>query len=177
MNLVGVLNEMKRIYGICPCCDEPFRLSDATLFTKVAPPKTPFEKIDDAFARLERRIEIFEGEEEEMREKARRLGQLAARKRLREIAPFFAGRKIDPQDVKVLFHPVEYVVFRGMQSDRCASVDFIDHPPNNRERERVQRSLEKAITAGNLEWQTFRIDENGHIALDGAGKRPMPFRL
>ena len=171
MNLVEVFNELKRIYVICPCCGEPFRLSETTLYTKSAPPKTVFEQIEDARLRLVRRIEKFDEKEDAIREEARRLGQLEARRRLRVIAPFFVARRIDPQDVKLLFHPVEYVVFRGMQRDRCASVDFIDHPARNRERERIQRSLDGAIKAGNLEWQTFRIDDGGRVVRDGAGVR------
>lgn len=175
MKLVDVFNELKRIYGICPCCGEPFRLSEATLFTKAAPPKTAFEKMNDAYTRLDGQVERFDGREDEIREEARRRGQLEARRRLREIAPFFVSRRIDPQDVKLLFHPVEYVVFRGMQNDRCASVDFIDHPPANRDRERIQRSLDSAIRAGNLEWQTFRIGEDGRVVRDGAGVRRFSF--
>lgn len=172
MKLVEVFNELKRIYVICPCCGEPFRLSEATLYTKSAPPRTVFEQMEDARLRLERRIEKFDENEDAIREEARRLGQLEARRRLREIAPFFVARRIDPQDVKLLFHPVEYVVFRGMQTDRCASVDFIDHPATNRECERIQRSLDGAIKAGNLEWQTFRINADGRVVRDGAGVRP-----
>lgn len=175
MNFVGVFNQLKRIYGICPCCGEPFRLSDTALYTKTAPAKTLFEKMDDERARLERCAERFDAREAEIREEARRLGQMEARRRLREIAPFFVARKIDPQDVKLLFHPVEYVVFRGMQTDRCASVDFIDHPARSRERERIQRSLNHAIKAGNLEWQTFRIGDDGRVVRDGAGVRRFSF--
>lgn len=171
MKLVDLLNELKRIYVICPCCGEPFRLSETTLYTKAAPPKTVFEQIEDARLRLEKRIEKFDEKEQEIRDEARRLGQLEARRRLRQIAPFFVARRIDPHDVKLLFHPVEYVVFRGMQTDRCASVDFIDHPATSRERERIQRSLDGAIKGGNLEWQTFRIDDDGRVVRDGAGVR------
>lgn len=176
MKLVELLNELKRIYVICPCCGEPFRLSETTLYTRAAPPKTVFEQMEDARLRLERRIEKFDADEEEIRDEAKRLGQLEARRRLREIAPFFVARRIDPHDVKLLFHPVEYIVFRGMQTDRCASVDFIDHPATNQERERIHRSLDSAIRAGNLEWQTFRIAEDGHVALDGAGARRLALR-
>jgi predicted Holliday junction resolvase-like endonuclease len=168
MKLVPLFNELKRIYGICPCCGEPFRLSEADLFTRVVPPKTVFEKTDDAYSRLDRQFERFEENEEEIREAARHLGQLEARRRLREIAPFWTARRIDPQDVKLLFHPVEYVVFRGMQNDRCASVDFVDRPPANRDRERIHRSLDGAIEAGNLEWQTFRIGDDGRVMQDVA---------
>lgn len=169
MNLVRLLSEMKRIYGICPCCGEPFQLSEAEIFTRSRPPRTVFEKVDDACGRLQRRIEKFEEDEEQMREEARRIGQLAARRRLRQIAPFFSGRGIDPQDVKLIFHPVQYVAFKGMQKNLCASVDFIDHPPTNREQEVVHKSLNKAIRAGNLEWQTFRIGDDGRFISEAQG--------
>ena len=41
MSSVQVFQEMKKIYGICPCCGEPFRLSDTTPFTRASPPPTP----------------------------------------------------------------------------------------------------------------------------------------
>lgn len=31
--------------------------------------------------------------------------------------------------------------------------------------------IDHAIRAGNMEWQTFRVGDNGHITLDGAGKK------
>ena len=40
MNVLTVFTEMKAIYGFCPCCDELFRLSDATIYTKLPPPRT-----------------------------------------------------------------------------------------------------------------------------------------
>jgi predicted Holliday junction resolvase-like endonuclease len=178
MNLVAMMNEMKKTYGICPCCEAIFRLSEATLFTKSPEPKTVFEKMADALDRVDEQTNTFEDKKEELeRQKARELGRQDAQKQLRKIAPFWVSRKIDPQDVKLMFHPVEYVVFNGMQKDRCASVDFVDHPAKSRDRERIQTSLERAITAGNMEWQTFRIDEYGHVVLDGAGRRPFMFKL
>jgi len=169
MNYAATFGEMKRIYGICPCCGDPFRLSDASLFTRSAPPRTVFEKVDDAFERLNEQIDRFDGVEEEKREDARRLGQSAAKKRIRAIAPFFIDRKIDPGDVKVIFHPVDYIIFKGMEIGRCASVDLVDHPAQSRERETIQRSIDRAIRNGNLEWEVFRVDQNGHVSLDGAG--------
>ena len=171
MNFLGAFSEMKRIYGICPCCGDPFRLSDASLFTKSAPPRTVFEELEDAIERVERRALRFDELEEQKREVARRLGQLAARRQIRSIAPFFVERKVDPDDVKVLFHPVDYIIFSGMERGRCGSVDFIDHPPENRKRARIHSSLQRAIRNGNLEWQTFRVDESGRVTLDGVGHR------
>jgi predicted Holliday junction resolvase-like endonuclease len=130
-----------------------------------------FEELEDGFQRLQTKSDRFDSLEEKKREAARQLGQFAAKKRIRAICPFFVDQKIDPGDVKVLFHPVDYVVFKGMGRGRCASVDFIDHAPKSRNREIIQRTLDRAIRAGNMEWETFRVDENGRVTLDGSGHR------
>ena len=59
------------------------------------------ERIDDA--------------EEALREKARIVGRRSARLAVRRIDPVFAPRRLNADDAKVLFHPVDYVVFRGMK--------------------------------------------------------------
>lgn len=140
MNILTVFAEMKAIFGICPCCNELFRLSDASIYAKVPPPRTEFDRIETAFDRLQREVERFEEKEEGIREAARRRGQRAASRHLQELAPFFVKRKIEPEDVKVLFHPVEYLVFRGLSEDNCDALLFVDHLPDSRERERVQKS-------------------------------------
>jgi predicted Holliday junction resolvase-like endonuclease len=162
-NLVNSFQEMKRIHGFCPCCGELFRLSDATLFTREAPPKTPFDRVADAQDRLARAIEQFEEREHEIRMAATQRGQRAARKRLKRIAPFFVERRIVPQDVKVIFSPVNYVVFQGMTDGEPKSIDLIDGPAASSSHEKAQKSIERAIQKGNLEWQTFHIDREGRV--------------
>ena len=79
------------------------------------------------------------------------------------MVPGFVGRKIAPQDVKVLFDPVDYVVFHGMTERTCASVLLVDRPPSNRGREAIHRSLEAVIKKGNLDWETYRITDDGEV--------------
>ena len=166
MSLVEVFQETKRIHGFCPCCGEIFRLSDATLFTKGAPPRTLFDDADRAAAKLQRSIERFEELEQEIRARATALGQKAARKKLRRIASYFVDHGLDPQDVKTLFDPVDYVAFRGLNGKKVASVEFIDRPAASKAREKLHLSLEKALKKGNVEWRTWRIDADQGSVLD-----------
>jgi predicted Holliday junction resolvase-like endonuclease len=166
MNLVSIFQEMTRIFGFCPCCGELFRLSEATLFTKDPPPRTEFDRIADSQRRLERRVEKFEDEEADLREAAARRGQASALRRLRRIVPEFSARKINPMDVKVLFHPIDYVVFRGLSQGEARDIAFVDRPPSSTLHERVQRSINRVIKAGNIEWQTLRIDQDGKVVRD-----------
>jgi predicted Holliday junction resolvase-like endonuclease len=167
MNVLTVFTEMKAIYGFCPCCGELFRLSDATIFTKLPPPGTEFDKVGTSFERLQKEVARFEEKEESIREAARRKGQRTAHRRLRALAPFFVEGKTKPKDVKVLFHPVEYIVFPGLSERNCDALLFVDHPPDSHERECLQKSLDHAIKKGNIEWQTFRVDSEGRVVKEG----------
>lgn len=163
MNLLAAFSEFKRIYGICPRCGELFRLSEATLFTKAPPPKTAFDSLEEARDRHERAVERFEEREERIREEGRRKGQVAARRRLRSVARFFVSRRIDPNDVKVIFHPIDYLVFGGLRRALCSSIQLVDRLPFESRREMLQTSISQALKAGNMEWRTLRIADDGVV--------------
>jgi predicted Holliday junction resolvase-like endonuclease len=163
MNLVDTLNGLKAVYAICPCCGDPIRLADADLFTKARPPKTKFDEIEEETSQIETQLERYEASRERIEEGARRRGRDAARQRLAEIAPFFTSRRIVPNDVKVLFDPVDYVVFNGLDAGCCGSVELVDRPPQNAMRERLHWSLERALKEGKIEWQTFHISDDGKV--------------
>jgi predicted Holliday junction resolvase-like endonuclease len=156
MNIVRTWAEMRRIYGFCPCCDEVFRLSEVDVFTKTAPSRTEFDRLDAA-------VERFDQRQDAIRADAREKGQRAALRRLRRLAPLFPARDVRLHEVKVLFHPVEFVAFRGLSDDRCSAIVFVDRPAESSRRERLQQSLRRAIRAGNLEWQTLRVDADFKI--------------
>lgn len=164
--MLALFSDAKRIYGFCPCCDELFRLSNIHLYTKEAPAPTPFDDLDRAVDRLDRSSKLFASREKEIREEAKRVGQVAARKRLKKLAPFFADQRITPKDVKVLFHPVEYVVFCGLTEKNCSTIEFVDRPADSRPRERIQTSIRHALEEGNLAWQTYRITDEGRVELE-----------
>ncbi len=165
-NVLDFFQEIQRIFGVCPHCDEIFRLSDATLFAKTRPPQSPFDRLDVAIERIERQIDRFVGMEHEIRALAQAKGRRAAMRKLRAMSPYLRDRRIEPQDVSVLFHPVDYVIFHGMVDDCCSRVEFLDQTACNAGQERIQRSLEKALRAGNIEWRIFRITADGRVGIE-----------
>lgn len=163
MSFVKDYQEMRKVYGFCPCCDQPFRLSDVELFLRSRPPITEFDRMDADWAKVERQIESFEAREFRIRETAKELGRRAAQKRLRTIAPFLNKQRIQPSDVKVLFDPVEYVVFRNLGDRGCSAIDFVDHPPESSSQERTIRSIQDSLQSGRVEWHTYRITDEGVV--------------
>lgn len=168
MNPVQFFQETKRILGVCPCCGEAFRLSDATIYTKEPPPRTPFDELESAKDKLAKAVERFDEQEEALKEKARAKGQAAAQKRLKTFSAPFLRRKLNPQDVKALFDPIEFVGFRGMTDGEVKSVVLLDRPADSKAREKVQGSLEKAVKAGNYGWKLLRIGDDGRVVEEGS---------
>jgi len=164
MNLLEAFTGFQRLYGICPCCGELFRLSEAAIFVSTPPPKTEFDMLQEDDDKLQAAIARFEDGEERVRESARTKGQAAAKSRLATIAPFFITKGIDPNDVKVLFDPILYLVFEGMTDGACTQLQFVDTPPETPEREKVHRTLATALRAGNVEWRTLEVLDDGRIA-------------
>lgn len=155
--------ELKQLYGFCPCCGEVFRLSDTSIFTKTPPPHTPFDKLAAEHDRLNQQIEKFDEQEDKIREAATQRGQRKAARQLRKLSPYLYDQAANPKDVKVIFDPVEYLVFHGLTKGHCTLIELVDHPAASKAQEKVQSSIDQAIKGGNFEWQTFRVQTNGSI--------------
>ncbi len=158
--------EVKQLYGFCPCCGDLFRLSEVDVYSKTPPPQTEFDHLDKKRRQLETDQHRFEERLAGIKENATKKGQAKAKRKLRKMAPYLYDQAVVAQDMKVIFDPVEYLVFHGLTDKQCTLLEFVDHPAETKEREKTQASIERAIAAGNVEWQTFRINTNGQITVD-----------
>jgi predicted Holliday junction resolvase-like endonuclease len=154
----------RSIFGLCPCCGELFRLSDSRVFLKTRPKKDWMDILRARDARLDGVEEQIDDAEEALREKARIVGRRSARLAVRRIDPVFAPRRLNADDAKVLFHPVDYVVFRGMKEQgTIKEIILLDGETRAPDRVRLQKSIEKVVEMGNYEWLTVRVQEDGSV--------------
>lgn len=163
-DIVRFFAVQRSIFGLCPCCGELFRLSDTRVFLKTRPKKDWMDILRARDARLDGVEERIDSAEEALREKARIVGRRSARLAVRRIDPVFAPRRLNADDAKVLFHPVDYVVFRGMKEQgTIREIILLDGETRAPDRIRVQKSIEKVIEMGNYEWLTVRVQEDGTV--------------
>jgi predicted Holliday junction resolvase-like endonuclease len=172
--LVQTIDGLQEILGICPCCGQIFRLVEAKfIFPQKRARSCEYldlvaleslgdglqTGIEDAEMRFEER---FEKQKEQLREQARKL----VKEKMRKIDPTFTGRNIDPQDVKAIFHPVEYIVFHGMCSDRgLKRVRFVSRMPRSRVQEALVESIDVTVQRGNVEFETLHLKDDGSFAV------------
>ena len=83
---------------------------------------------------------------------------------IRRIDPVFTPRKLDPDDAKVIFHPIDYVVFNGMKKgSSIRNTVLLDRQEKGKPHRSLQRSIERVVESENYEWQTLRVQEDGKI--------------
>lgn len=158
-----LLREFGEILCLCPHCGEVNRLSDLRLSTRGVPKRTALDLLDDEDERLAKAEDRLDAREQELRAVASAAGAKAAKKRLRRIDPVFSGSGLDPQDVKLIFDPVEYVVFRGDAARDIREILLVAEPPSSSASERAKDSVAAAVRKGNVEFATLRVTEEGGI--------------
>ena len=91
-----------------------------------------------------------------------------AQLRIRRIDQVFTPRGLNPDNAKVIFHPIDYVVFKGMKSEGpMKEIVFLDRDTRSADRRKIQRSIEKALEQEKYEWLTIRIQDDGTIREEG----------
>ena len=176
--LARAIDGMQELLAVCPCCGEIFRLVEGKF---VFPEKRPepceyfelygFERrLDKEEQRLSSAEERFEERLKAQRQKLTDLGRKKAKRKLRRIDPTFSAKNIDPQDVKVIFDPVEYVIFHGLNSDyEVGLVEFVSRVPQNTRQEStaksIERAIERAIRSGNVDFETLRLKDDGSFEI------------
>jgi len=166
--IMNFYSSLRQIFGVCPECEEIFRLSDCKLYQKSQRPSIDWkEKIDSEILRLESLEEKLQEKIEQARESAREAGRKEADKLIRKIDPIFKPLKLNPNDAKVIFHPVDFIVFNGMNNNvndtGIKNLLLLDKNDKTGEFANVQRSIESTVSKGNYEWLTLRVEVDGSI--------------
>jgi len=159
-----IFGELGRVLGVCPCCGEMFYLSETRPFLAGKQPHSVVDQLRAAERRIEQQEEKLDEIEASLREKAANSGLRTAKKLLKKIDPVFSGCGYDPHDVKVIFHPVTYVVFNGMSRRSLRDIVLLANPPESSTTERLQSTIGKAIRSGNVEFKTLHVDDHGIVA-------------
>ncbi len=166
-DILKLFTLQRQIFGVCPECNHLFRLSDSKIYLKKKPISNWMDALDLKSEKLDGLSEKLDEKEEELRERAREKGRKEAQRVIRRIDPVFTPRRLDPDDAKVIFHPIDYVVFNGMKkAESIKNIILLDREEKGKDHRGLQRSVEKVIEHENYEWQTLRVQEDGKIKVE-----------
>ena len=156
----------RQIFGICTCCGEFFRLSDCKVYQEAKAPTDWLDKLEKDERRIDLEEEKLTEALEELKQAAREKGRNTANRMVKQVDKVFHPQKLNPDDAKVIFHPVDYVVFNGMKDNKTEGLKnilLLDGEKRSTEGKKIQKSIMKAVDKGNYEWITLRVENNGGI--------------
>lgn len=141
--MVKFFSLQRQIFGICPECQDFFRLSDCNIFLKKKPIPDWMDEIIKEKERLTGLEEKLEEKRGKLQKQAREKGRKLAQKAIKKIAPVFAPRKLNPDDAKVIFHPIDFIVFNGMKiPGSIKNIVLLDREVKDTNHRAIQRSIE-----------------------------------
>ena len=153
----------RQIFGVCHNCNEIFRLSDTELYLKGKPQNDWMDNLTSNEEKLDQMEQKLDEKQTEMRQEARKIGRDQAQKAIKKIDKIFAPKRINADDAKVLFHPIDYVVFDGLskQDNVVSRVIFYDRIAKTDSHKKLQDNLRKVISDKKFDFITLKIDEMG----------------
>jgi len=166
-NFFGIFQSFRTIFCVCPCCGDLVRLSDLKIFAKGRQVKTWLDTYEQKISAIDRKQEKFEEMEEKIREKSAEKGRKKVEKRLSQlVCEKFGKMRFNPYDIKAVWHPVDFVVFNGMNKGDVKNIAFLAKTTDNDALEKTRESVRKTIEQKKYEWVTARISDDCKLSLE-----------
>ena len=160
--------EFRKILCVCPECGKIVRVSDLRLKTKVQVQKTWLDDYEFRSLQMDQKEEEFSEIERKLREVAIEKGRKEAQKVFNKaIKADFRKMKLDPYDIKPILNPVDFLVFKDMNSkDIISDIVFLSKKLENQNINRLRDQVEHVIKDENYEWLVARINNIGQIKFE-----------
>lgn len=175
------------IFVICPCCGNATPLSACNIRVRGEPPT--FGRLDPILRLQEKKDSLnedIEGQEDYLsdllqecadlsqeiscrktKEKIREQGRREAARNIKKVDPIFTPRRIDPQDVTLLFTPIDFVVFKGITANKLTErILFLTRQADSAAQEKTILSIDKTIRKGAVKFVEVRISDTGTISYE-----------
>lgn len=175
--LIQTIDGIQEVLAICPCCGEIFRLVEGKfVFPKKQLMQCEYlelvsleKKVDLEDKRLSDAEDRFLIKLKGLKKQLAERGRNQAKQKLKKIDPVFSAKGIDPQDVKAIFDPVEYVIFHGLNSERGVDlVELVSRSPESKPQETIVKAIDKTVRKGNVEFVTLQMKDDGSFDIKKA---------
>jgi len=166
MSTFEEFQQFRTILCICPKCSKLTRLSDLRLKTKTPTEKTWLDTYEEENKNISEKEQAFNEEEEKLRQIAREQGRKESEEAFNNaICPSLRAMQLDPFDFKPIFHPIDFIVFKGMNQKTISEIILL-----TREQcmplKPIREQIKQAVENNKYDWQVARIEETGNITIE-----------
>ena len=168
ISVVNLFQSFRTILCICPCCRSLLRLSDLRLKFKGKAPRTWLDTYESRLNCVEKQEMEFGEKEQKMRDTAHERARKKVPKLVCKcIEKNIARLNYDPYDIKALLHPVDFVVFKGMNTGKeLENIIFLSKRTQIQTLNKIRQSLRTTIGKEMYDWKIARISLDGSIEME-----------
>lgn len=159
--------EQRHIFGVCPNseCRGVARLAEIRVSYRAKYVKDWLDRVDDQTTSWEEKQSELKEMQKELKQKyidkARRT---ILPEKLRAASPLYLKQRVQPEDIKVVLHPLDFIGFDGLiTNENLQRIVLLDSESNKPFRGAVQDSIKKVVDDAKYDWSVLRIDEDGKI--------------
>ena len=76
-----------------------------------------------------------------------------------QLAPFLPDFPFNPNEVRFIGKPVDFIAFKGMDEKNIEEVSFIEVKSGKSKLNNVEKSLKDAIQKKKVKWEEYRVPE------------------
>ena len=162
-----MFQQAKTILCLCPKCSSLLRFSDLHLRSKDKAPKTWLDDYEFTVQKVREQESEFAEKEGEIREKAAERGRAQVPEIVRKsMDTQFTKLSYDPYDIKPLLHPVEFVVFDGMNKGSLNSIVLLSRLSMNPNLQNLQKAVARAVEDKLYDWKVARVSLDGDVEFE-----------
>lgn len=184
--IIDFYKEQVHIFGICPCCNEIFHLPETSLSIKtkkvILSESKDIMDLQTKNMRLTEKVELLNDKVDDYKYKISELkhdlknndtqeitkvkkeGRKEAINSSKSFIPIFEKKKYDPRDARLIFSPIEFLIFEGLTENKeISELILLSKRPNSKEQEQISKSISASIKKGNFDFQVIRYSNKGIV--------------
>ena len=147
----------------CPHCQHFFRQTDSIIYEGERPTLDWFEKMNRELNILEAKELAIKDKIAKAKQEATLQGRVDANIHIAGFDTLFAPLGYDPNDAKVHFHPVDFIIFNGMNdidNPVIKNIVLLDSRDNSGP---IQESIRYCIENEKYKFVTIKINSDGTV--------------
>ena len=78
-----------------------------------------------------------------------------------QLAPYFPDFPYSPTELRWLGKPIDYVVFKGMDTNALQEIVFLEIKSGTSQLNEHQRQVKRLIEEQKVKWDIYRVDKKG----------------
>ena len=164
-NVLSIFTNFKNILCVCPKCSNISRLSQLYLYSAEKTARTWLDDYEDRVRSFREMESKHDSKANEIREQAVQRGREQVPKLVSaSLSESITQLKYDPYDIKPINHPIDYVVYDGMNNDSIDNVVFLHE--KNLHLTKLHQSIENTVKNKQYDWKVARISKEGLLEIE-----------